>query len=330
MALDELFKTFEFLKKRIEEHREHLSQDETRTRQVLIDPLLKELGWDVGDPNAVELEHRIDKQFDVGMNRADYVLKSGPKLAAVIEAKKLDSPLMDKATTQVLNYANAKGIPWMLVSDGNKWTMYEVFKQGELKDRMRMSFAISETSASECALKSLALWRPNVGAAAGPTPALEPVVIGPQSTVTAPAEQVTEGAEGRVGTTSSVDLVTHATWHPIVGELPKGLPKSVRFAEDAPSPWVSWRQFYTDVANYVLSSGATRMSDTPVRLTKGKNCAINVVPEHPDGRAFNTPARLEGGLWLETHLNSDGFLELSRRFLKAYHSNPESVRVSYD
>ena len=50
MALDELFETFEFLKKRIEEHREYLSQDETRTRQVLIDPLLKELGWDVGGP----------------------------------------------------------------------------------------------------------------------------------------------------------------------------------------------------------------------------------------------------------------------------------------
>ena len=109
MALDELFRTFEFLKKRIEEHREYLSQDETRTRQVLIDPLLKELGWDVGDPGVVELERRIVKGQAGGvLKKADYVLSHERSEVAVVEAKRLGRQLDDEVTTQASTYANIK------------------------------------------------------------------------------------------------------------------------------------------------------------------------------------------------------------------------------
>ena len=41
MALDDLQAVIESLQSKIESHRAHLSENETRTRQVLIDPLLK-------------------------------------------------------------------------------------------------------------------------------------------------------------------------------------------------------------------------------------------------------------------------------------------------
>ena len=44
MALDDLQGVIERLQDRIKTHRSYLSGDETRTRQVLIDPLLRELG----------------------------------------------------------------------------------------------------------------------------------------------------------------------------------------------------------------------------------------------------------------------------------------------
>ena len=305
MALDELFKTFEFLKKRIEDYRDHLSQDETRTRQVLIDPLLKELGWDVGDPRSVELEHRIDKQFDVGMNRADYVLKSGPKLAAVIEAKKLDSPLMDKATTQVLNYANAKGIPWMLVSDGNKWTMYEVFKQGELSERVRMSFVVSETAASECALKALALWNPNVCAIGGPVDAVEPVIgmvvppPPPPNCVPLPQLKPTGRKPARVklhnGRTSEVNA-----WSGVLTETVKALLRDRKLTRRT-------------VANAKQGSRLVRY--------------VNVEPRTPDGRDFKGPVPIGDEMWLDRFGSAVSNVEKCMVILKECGVDPEDVCV---
>ena len=47
MALDDLKETIETLRERIQAHRPYLEGNETRTRQVLIDPVLHTLGWDV-------------------------------------------------------------------------------------------------------------------------------------------------------------------------------------------------------------------------------------------------------------------------------------------
>lgn len=180
MALNELIETFEFLKKRIERYGNDLRSGggaETRTRQVLIDPLLRELGWDVSDPGLVELEFQIEKAYaGKGFDKADYVLKAGPRLLAVVEAKKLGSPLSDGVTFQASTYANNKNIDWMVVTDGDAWKMYEVFKRGELEDRVVMEFRISEDAASSCALRALALWNPNLCSEGGPVDAEAPVI----------------------------------------------------------------------------------------------------------------------------------------------------------
>ena len=118
----------EKLQKTIEAHRRYLAENEIRTRQVLIDPLLRELGWAVSDPEVVQLEYWVKKQ------RADYALMSDGQPVAVIEAKKLGIDLEDQIM-QALNYANAGGIPYMILTDGDKWEMYEVFKQGALEEK---------------------------------------------------------------------------------------------------------------------------------------------------------------------------------------------------
>ena len=89
MALDDLRGVIEKLQDMIERHHSYLSGHETRTRQVLIDPLLRELGWGVSDPEAVQLEYRVGQQW------ADYALMSNGKPVTVIEAKGLGRGLED-------------------------------------------------------------------------------------------------------------------------------------------------------------------------------------------------------------------------------------------
>ena len=92
---------------------------ETRTRQVLIDPLLRELGWDVSNPNIVQLEYWVQQY------RMDYALMAKGKPLAVVEAKRLGSDLDNDQIMQVLNYANVAGINYMIITNGDTWEMYE-------------------------------------------------------------------------------------------------------------------------------------------------------------------------------------------------------------
>ena len=170
MALDELQAVIESLQSKIESYRAHLSENETRTRQVLIDPLLKELGWDVSDPDQVELE------YSAGGGRADYALMSEGKPVAVIEAKRLGYKLDQNETLQVLNYANSRGIAHMAVTNGDEWRMYDVFAQKPIEDRVIMEFSITHTPAHESALQSLRIWNPNVSSGSGPVGASESIV----------------------------------------------------------------------------------------------------------------------------------------------------------
>ena len=61
MPLDALLELVETLRQRIVEHKAALSQSEALTRYALIDPLLRELGWDTDDPNLVIPEYKVGR-----------------------------------------------------------------------------------------------------------------------------------------------------------------------------------------------------------------------------------------------------------------------------
>ena len=153
MALDDLQEVIEKFKHMIDTHHDYLSGKERRTRQVLIDPLLNALGWDVSDPGAVYLEH----------NQMDYALMSDDNPVAVVEAKPLGKSLeTSKATSQSIAYAVENNIPYIVVTDGDKWKMYEVFKQQTLEDRKLMEFQLSKDLSQDSALQALRIWKPNL------------------------------------------------------------------------------------------------------------------------------------------------------------------------
>ena len=73
MDLTKAMELFEELKRRIDEDDDYLGESEYRTRILLIDPLLRMLGWNVEDRHYVEIEYRTGESVK---ERADYVLKT--------------------------------------------------------------------------------------------------------------------------------------------------------------------------------------------------------------------------------------------------------------
>lgn len=168
--LNDFINVINTLKARVRDHRSDLAENETRTRMALINPLLTALGWDTSDPACVMAE------YPVSGGKADYALRNpGPTPAAFIEAKKLGESL-EPHREQMTRYSNMAGVKYAGLANGDRWELYEVFRQASLDERRILDLSILGDPPPECALKLLLLWRPNLELGS-PVPASEPILV---------------------------------------------------------------------------------------------------------------------------------------------------------
>ena len=306
MALDSLQRVIEKLRKMIEAHRGYLAEYETRTRQVLIDPLLRKLGWDVSNPNIVQLEYRVKR------GRPDYALMSRGKPLAVVEGKKLGSDLGDDQIIQALAYAVAAAIPYMIVTDGDKWEMYEVFKQTELEEKLLMKLELSQQSAHKNASQALAMRKPNL---TSKKPAFKPPKRAPK------CDRPPKPPKSLGRKWYSFDSGKKYPQHTKPSRLKIGnyVDVEVNF----------WRDVIHEVVVWLVDEGMLSVSDCPILIGKwtfiGREGAVN-----RDGTPIKNPQKLPNGLILQrsnttTHEQWDRL----RKLLDQFNVDPSQIQVSY-
>jgi len=132
------------LRKRIAELQSQLDRHrrsgikELPTRTIFIDPLLEALGWDVRDPDQVELEYPT-----IDAKSVDYALKINKKPVVLVEAKQLDDPLDDvKALTQVVGYAANDGVEWCVLTNGIRYRVYRSSEKAAAPDKLLFQISI--------------------------------------------------------------------------------------------------------------------------------------------------------------------------------------------
>lgn len=157
MDLTKAMELFEELKQRINEHGDYLRESEYRTRIMLVDPLLRLLGWNVEDCHSVEIEFRTTQSAN---ERADYVLKKGESKVAIVEAKKLGASITPKERRQAKEYADYAEVSQCVLTDGAKWLIYDL-NQGRNPDTMQpwIEFDIENDAPEQLILYSLTLWQ---------------------------------------------------------------------------------------------------------------------------------------------------------------------------
>ena len=315
MALDDLKETIETLRKRIKEHRAYLEGYETRTRQVLVDPMLRALGWDVEAPHSVGLEYGIKRKW------VDYALMGSDKPIAVIEAKVLGAPLDDDVKQQVLNYANTDGIDYMVVTDGDHWQMFDVFKRGQLEDRVLMEFRLTRDEPYACALQALGLWRPNLASGEPPKEATTPVMIKSSPEPKPSSEKAV------------VEPSNNGDWVPIKSlEIKKEekrptSPNAIKFPNASPKSIKNWVDLLAGVAQYLVETNRISAEDCPVHKTGLRRYLVHTEPIHATGTEFNNKRKI-GKLWLNTDYNAIHILKHARWLLEHFGIDPSTVLVS--
>jgi predicted transport protein len=118
----------------------HRKEDlkEYPTRTIFIDPLLQSLGWDVRDPDEVQLEYPT-----IDGKSVDYVPKVNRKPVLFIEAKPLNDPLTDvKSITQVVGYASNAGVEWCILTNGVTYKVYRSTEKAEAPDKLLFEVSI--------------------------------------------------------------------------------------------------------------------------------------------------------------------------------------------
>ena len=302
MPLDNLINVIETLKKRMTTHRQSLQQHETRTRVALIDPLLTALGWDVSDPGLVTPEYPVDRR------RVDYALNgSDTTPLAIVEAKHLNCVIDREERMQMLNYANAKGIKYAAVTDGDVWEIYYLFMEMPLEDRRLLRVEIVSTPVHQLAVQLLLLWRRNLASGA-PVAAQEPV-LGTRREPTTPEtlHQPVETPLARMSSlappTSSppveVTWVKLSTYQPPKPQTPRGggrakntpAPKKIKFPNGTEEELGTWirlieitAEWLTNCGNSVTESqrnsrscGAHALYEKTKRLLKHFNVSLDSV-----------------------------------------------------
>ena len=320
MLLDDLYQAIEKLRERMEIHQDKLKQSEALTRNALVDPLLRALGWDTEDPALAMPEYRLGSGF------ADYALLNAGKPAIVIEAKKLGTPLYS-AAEQSVTYCVNDGIRYFVATDGRKWDVYETHRPVPLAEKKIVSFDITDSPADVC-LDAIVLWRRSVQSGIvrkARTPLLEPESAAPIAATQPeikpePSVHIEPSpAPFNQPATADINSIPGDNWQKLIdlqavaGEKP---PPEIRFPDGSLAKIEDWVDIPVQVVRWLCQQDKLDEARIPVRNGKGKNYLLAGSPYHSTGKKFVSAKEAEH-LYLEGTHSGAGHVKNVKTILNA-------------
>lgn len=106
---------------RLVKHDEYVGKKEMRTRVLIIDEILRGLGWEVTSPELVQIE------FEANGISIDYVLLGRKReYLAVVEAKRSKEVLSSSYRIQAAGYATEIVAKYAVLTNGARWESWEI------------------------------------------------------------------------------------------------------------------------------------------------------------------------------------------------------------
>ena len=296
-------KVVDLLDKRTKERGRYLRGQggrETRTRALLIDPLLRALGWDIEDPDQVQLEFRLKNGVP------DYALIKDGLPVGLVEAKGLGENLNAKDPGQIMKYAmdpQCQSVSLIAFTNGDEWVFFRE-SGGWTAD----SAKITSGQSAFTALDLVSCLDPS-----GLTHRKDAVV---EPTNDDEAEHASDDGE---------------RWYSLTSDLPDTQPAGLRFEDGSEYelPSHNWRQAYLQVAKHLVSVGKIHRGNVPISLTRTEKYAVHSEAVHPNGDAFSDAADIGEGFWIDRP-NTHSSLRYSLRLLNHCGVNPDRVMIRFD
>ena len=332
MALESLLQLVETLRERINLQPPIISS-EWQTRYALIDPLLRELGWDTADPTMVVPEDGS------GNGRADYLLQADGKPCMVIEAKRLGASLRD-AQRQALDYAMdaSRQARYFTATNGKEWMIYDTHKPAA--SMLVISFDLTAGSLAEASLNALALWRPRIlegAVSAGHQPIgsteesqRQGIVQSPphpSPTVASPAAPSPAAPISQIPATT----IDAREWIPLTELTPKGRkpspPSEMLLPDNRRVRLNAWNSILIETTNWLINNNFLNESHCPVFIGT-KRYIVAADPVHSSGTPFKE-SRQVGSLHLEVSLTALEIVRHTPHIIERAGQDPSQFKVRF-
>ena len=290
--------------------------------------MLSALGWDVSDPDLVEIEPSI------GSGWADYaLLDASKKPVMLVEAKKLADKDADGALSQSSGYLmthnrnNSHKIIYCAWTNGDKWEVVDVTKQESV---MKETLTERGTTPIKFALRFLGLWCRSLQdgsfeAAVQPLIEVEgDAALGPISHVeVAPTPQpILSQATTQPSTPAGVG------WTPLTEDFEttnRPAPTAIRFPNGEERELRHWRGIVTETVTWLYQRGILANEERQFR-SGPKRYLFNLDGRHPNGGRFKQPIALgEAGIVVEGNISSYLSVRSTRRLLAQLSQDPSQV-----
>ena len=329
MPLENLLTLVETLRAHVDDHGDALRQNEMLTRYALIDPLLRELGWDTEDPDVAIPEYKP------GKGSADYALLNDGKPVMMLEAKKLDTPLQD-AVIQGINYCLMQGTNYLALTDGRRWEIYETHKPVPIYDKRVVAFDIKDQSATEACLKALVLWRSSVISGriqAGQMP-VTGLIDEPPSTTTHQPTGETSVQSPPTENRPQPPVTDEQGWQPLSKLEPKSVkplfpPTEILFPDKSTDAIRSWIDIMVKVVNWLIDKNILNESHCPIKAPGARTrYLINTEPRHSNDTEFENPGSI-GCFYIEKHGVFSVIIRKVRHIIEHVGQDPAQFKVRF-
>lgn len=297
MPLKDLFTQIEIVRDRIKAFPDKLRKSEALTRYVLIDPVLRSLGWDTEDPTQVQPE------FSTEQGRPDYALLWNGKPHIMVEAKSLNGDL-EKAIDKGFQYCWKNKVPFYVVTDGNVWEIYDLKEMG---GKQIVKAILTDDSAGVAARSLLALWHP----------AMPVIEIVPPSVVAPRNEIAKQKAQSDVTLPQLLEKLKRKV-------IPSGAPPPKRMA--FPNGTVHNIRRWRDILSFSVEWVSDDLKGA-LPVPTGPRAKSYLIANKADG--LKSPKRV-GPFYVDMHASAREIVRRSVYLLEYLKHDPNAVTIDID
>lgn len=347
--MNNLNEALESIKEKIKKYRSLYEQNEQAVRDQIVNPLLRNIGWNPENPEEVQPNVSTEEGIP------DYLLLKNGKKILFIEAKKLSIDIEQKdIVRQLAKYSFVEGTKYGILTNGVVWLLIRSFEEGttlterivwkaDLENEEIPAFLRKITTVSKSNIEQIELlikkvqildeiWQTILDEPEELIKGLMPVV---KSLISQGypnyqfndieiedllRERLKEMLTGRAEETLSEISAGESSIKS--GEGPKRMKLKGEVFEIHNS-----YDILVNTANWLIKIGKLRTSDCPIVIGYGKRNLINKEPKHKYGNNFRAPKRLSNGLWIETHYSTSSAINYAKRLIEKFGLSPDILVI---
>jgi hypothetical protein len=323
---------------KMKRHRLLYEQNEQAVRDQIVNPLLKNLGWDTENPDEVQPNVSTEEGIP------DYSLFKDGKPVLFIEAKKLSVDIEDKQVVkQLAKYCFGEGMKYGVLTNGAVWILFNAFQEGTtMADRVLWKVDIEGDELTSSIKRLNIISKGNVENVETLVRKLQILDEIWESLLEEPKEiikglipvfdgLIKEGYPNYEFQPSDIEDFIRER----VRELLTSASSITPGLSDEPVVWQSSERqgkmkiggevfdirnsfdILVNTGNWLIQKGKLKKSDCPVSAGYKRNL-IHIEPKHKYGDNFMCPKQLSNGLWMETKYSNAGSINSARRLLERY------------